>query len=178
MTIIAATGHRPDKLALWGESAYSPEQTQRLVRFAQQVLTNHQPSTVITGMALGWDMAIAQAAMSLQIPFHAYIPFKGQELMWPASTRLYYQALLRHAQHIVVCSGGGFTKTAMQKRNMDMVDNCDFLVALWNGSKGGTANCLDYAREVNRPFQNHWVEWVTFSDPQAPSIALNEDWLS
>jgi uncharacterized phage-like protein YoqJ len=112
-------------------------------------------------MALGWDTAIAQAAVKLGIPFHAYIPFQGQELCWPQNSRLYYQALLRLAQHTVICSPGGFTKLAMQKRNIDMVENCDMLLALWNGTSGGTANCLTYAREIGRPYINFWHQYAT-----------------
>lgn len=175
--IYAATGHRPNKLALWGETPYSAEQNVRLLRFAEEVLRHHQPSTVISGMAIGWDLAIAEAAKNLDIPFHAYIPFQGHELMWPVHTQLFYRALLRHAQHSVICSPGGFSKEAMQVRNMAMVDNCDFIIALWNGTKGGTGNCLDYARSIGRPYQNHWTEWVNYSDPRAPSFAVGEDWL-
>lgn len=171
MTIVAATGHRPNKLG-----GYDAETEKKLIDFATAVLQQHQPSTVITGMAIGWDLAIAQAAVRLGIPFHAYIPFNGQELKWPDSTRLYYRALLRHAQHVVVCSEGGFSKDAMQIRNVAMVDNCHELVALWNGSTGGTANCLRYAREVNRPFTNYWPEWSMDLTPG--SYPATEDWLS
>lgn len=166
--IIAGTGHRPNKLG-----GYGAEVQQKLIDFAAAVLPQHQPSTVITGMALGWDMALAQAAVRLGIPFHAYIPFNGQELMWPESTRLYYRALMRQAQHIVVCSTGGFTKEAMQVRNVAMVDNCDELVALWNGSSGGTANCLRYAQSLHKRYTNYWPEW---SMDLVPGTA-SEDWL-
>ena len=169
MTIIAATGHRPNKLG-----GYGGEAEQKLIDFAAAVLQQHQPSTIISGMAIGWDMAVAQAAVRLGIPFHAYIPFNGQELKWPDSTRLYYRALMRHAQHIVVCSDGGFTKEVMQKRNVAMVDNCDELVALWNGSSGGTANCLSYAQSIHRPYTNYWPEWAM---DLVPGTAI-EDWLA
>ena len=35
----------------------------------------------------------------------------------------------------------------MQKRNEFMVDNCDILIALWNGTSGGTKNCINYAKK-------------------------------
>jgi uncharacterized phage-like protein YoqJ len=111
-------------------------------------------------MALGWDMALAQAAVNLQIPFHAYVPFVGQEHVWPISTRLYYKALLRLAREVVICTDGGYSKEAMQTRNQRMVDDCDMLLALWNGSPGGTENCLVYAMTVGKPFINLWSEYV------------------
>jgi uncharacterized phage-like protein YoqJ len=38
----------------------------------------------------------------------------------------------------------------MQIRNEWMVDRCDKLIAVWDGSKGGTGNCVDYAKSVNK----------------------------
>jgi len=31
-----------------------------------------------------------------------------------------------------------------------MVQNCDLLVAYWDGSDGGTGNCVKYAKSVGR----------------------------
>jgi len=38
----------------------------------------------------------------------------------------------------------------MQKRNQFMVDNSRVIIAYWDGSKGGTKNCLDYALLKNK----------------------------
>ncbi len=38
----------------------------------------------------------------------------------------------------------------MDKRNKWMVDNCDLLIAVWNGTSGGTANCVNYAKSINK----------------------------
>lgn len=168
--IIAGTGHRPDKLG-----GYEPQATNRVIDFATEVLRHHQPSTVITGMAQGWDMALAQAAVNLGIPFHAYIPFVGQELVWPANTRSYYRALLRLAQHVTIVTDGAYSKLAMQKRNQAMVDNCELLLALYNGSKGGTENCLVYAMLVGKPYINYWPQFIANQRPEDLPVS---DWLT
>lgn len=31
-----------------------------------------------------------------------------------------------------------------------MVDNSDFVIAVWDGTKGGTANCVRYAKKLNK----------------------------
>lgn len=170
MTIIAATGHRPNKLG-----GYDVENEVKLIDFATEVLRIHQPSTVISGMAIGWDMAVANAAVKLEIPFWAYLPFLGQELRWPSTTRLFYHSLLRKAQRTVICSEGGFTKEAMQIRNIRMVEDCEHMVALWNGSSGGTANCIHYAQKVNRLYTNYWTEWSMDLSPGL--VPITEDWL-
>ena len=38
----------------------------------------------------------------------------------------------------------------MQKRNKYMVDNSQYVIAVWDGSKSGTFNTLKYARKLKR----------------------------
>lgn len=38
----------------------------------------------------------------------------------------------------------------MQKRNEYMVDHSDKVIAVWDGSKSGTKNCIDYAKKVGK----------------------------
>jgi uncharacterized phage-like protein YoqJ len=45
----------------------------------------------------------------------------------------------------------------MQDRNIWMVDHCDALIAVWDGTSGGTANCVRYAQKVGKP--------IVFIDP-------------
>lgn len=157
--ILAGTGHRPDKLG-----GYDPHTGVRVARLAVRVLEHYQPQIVLSGMAQGWDMALAQAAVSLKIPYHAYVPFNGHHMVWPSATKAYYHALLARAAFVKVCSAGDYTPKAMQVRNQCLVDNCDLLVALWNGSSGGTANCLSYATFVNTPFINVWRHYQEDTD--------------
>lgn len=55
------------------------------------------------------------------------------------------QATSASTELVVVC-GGGYSPEKMQRRNAWMVDHCDFLLACWDGSPGGTGNCMAYAR--------------------------------
>jgi hypothetical protein len=67
--------------------------------------------------------------------------------------------MIAQASRVVVVCQGGFTNWAMQKRNEWMADNCDRLFALWDGSAGGTANCVAYAKRVGRETLNLWPVW-------------------
>ena len=40
---------------------------------------------------------------------------------------------------------------AFQERNRQIVDSCDVLLAVWDGSSHGTRNTLAYARKVRKP---------------------------
>lgn len=152
--ILAATGHRPDKLGGYGADIEA-----RLRMLAVCALNKLRPTQVISGMALGWDQAIAQAAITLEIPFIAAVPFAGMEKKWPQSSQEKFCAILACATEVVVVTPGGYAPWKLQKRNEWMVDHCDKLVALWDGSHGGTFNCLQYADVKGKPYDNLWDEW-------------------
>lgn len=154
--IIAATGHRPEKLG-----GYSPEVANRLRLLAHRYLVDNRPEFVISGMALGWDQAVAVAALLAGIPFVAAIPFRGQESRWPEHSQRAYHELLAQAVKVVDTGGPGYAVWKMQKRNEWMVDRASKLVALWDGSEGGTANCLAYARKKDKMIENLWAEFVS-----------------
>ena len=155
--IIAGTGHRPPKLGGYSEAALA-----KLISFAGIHLKKIKPTTVISGMALGWDTALACAALELDIPLIAAIPFKGQELMWPTGSQERYTRLLSEVSELVIVSSGGYSVQAMQERNEYMVNNSDLVLALHNGSPGGTGNCVRYANKINKPIKNLWDEWLIF----------------
>lgn len=152
--IFAATGHRPCKLGGYGDDVFN-----RLTALARAHLSERQPSSTISGMALGWDQAFAQASVDLGIPFIAAVPFDGQERRWPKESWPRYRRLLDAATAVEIVSDIPGTR-ALQKRNEWMVDRADGIVALWDGSWGGTFNCIRYANRVKRPVENLWSKWA------------------
>ncbi len=154
MTIYAGTGHRPEKIG-----GYDEQTSRRLVRFARDWIAMAAPSHIISGMAVGWDMTLAHAAVLEGVPFTAAIPFAGQEQRWPEASQRRWDALVRRAAAVEIVSSGGFSAQAMQRRNEWMVDRADRIVALFDGSSGGTANCIVYAQRVGKPVRNLWSQW-------------------
>lgn len=147
--IIAATGHRPEKLG-----GYSPEAFDRLYRLACWYLMARQPSAVISGLALGWDQAWAKAAIELGIPCHGAVPFEGQQSRWPEESQARYWALRNQCASVTIVCDAGYSARAMQLRNIWMVGHCNLVCALWDGTAGGTANCVKYAQKVGRAVEN------------------------
>ncbi len=84
--ILAATGHRLDKLG-----GYDLLIQLDLLKFSKIVLPQLKPDKVISGMALGFDQAIAEAAYQLKIPYVAAVPFVGQESVWPEEAQIKYK---------------------------------------------------------------------------------------
>ena len=156
--ILAGTGHRPDKLGGYGAGVSA-----RLGDLARAAHTKYQPDEVISGMALGWDTALALAAIELGIPLTAAVPFEGQERKWRPEQQETFRAILARVTTLAIVSPGGYAVWKMQTRNEWMVDRATGLLALWNGSGGGTANCIEYARTCQVEIVNLWATWERYA---------------
>jgi hypothetical protein len=75
------------------------------------------------------------------------VPFHGFESTWPDASKQHYQRLLGRARSThVVSSTSTYSSGLLQRRNQWLVDHAVMLLGVWNGSSGGTANCISYAR--------------------------------
>lgn len=125
----------------------------------RRALIEQWPSFVISGMALGVDQWAAQEAVDLGIPYIAALACDNPEAPWPLPSKERYRALLAKARQIVVVSPGEFKPWKLQRRNEWMVDNCHRVLAVHDGSSGGTYNCIKYAESVGRPVERlPWQE--------------------
>lgn len=154
MKTVCGSGHRPNKLG-----GYTKASQNIIYKTALYALLDTNPDCVISGMALGWDQALAYAAVHLDIPFIAAIPFEGMERKWPESSRHFYDRLRKQAQKEVIVCDGGYTPDKMQRRNVWMADKADLALILWDGSSGGTGNFVKYAEEKELVMRNYWEKF-------------------
>jgi uncharacterized phage-like protein YoqJ len=165
MFTICATGHRPDKLP-GGYDIYSAENA-NLIRKMQEVLLSyyniHGALHCITGMALGIDQLFAIACIGLKqmynlnITIEAAVPCIGQESKWPANSQALYNSLLETMDSVYYVTQAPYSAGCMELRNEYMVDNSDLVLAYFDGSKGGTKNCVDYAKEQDKEIINIYM---------------------
>lgn len=149
--IVSFTGHRPDKLPDKKTGYNLPNPTYiHVCQEIEKYLLELKPDKAISGMALGVDQYAASVCIKLGIPFIAAIPFKGQEKAWPEKSQKIFNLLLKKACDIAIVCEGEYAAYKMQVRNQWMVDMCDILIAVWDGSQGGTANCINYAKSKNK----------------------------
>lgn len=153
MTKICITGHRPNKLYGYDLSDI------RYLFLKQKIkkfLKEQNCTEGITGMALGADMIFALAVIDLKeegfpISLHCAIPCLKHTSKWFDQKSIdLYNYILSKADTIKIVSEVPFNRFVMQKRNEYMVDNADKVLAIWNGSNGGTKNCIDYAVRNNK----------------------------
>lgn len=149
---IAVTGHRPNKL--YGYNIFSREWISLKEEFKKLLVANHC-TEAITGMALGVDTVFALAVLDLQdegynIKLHCAIPCRKQSCRWNRESVELYDNILDRADVVKLVTDAEYEPWMMQVRNEYMVDLADKIIAVWDGSNGGTANCVRYAEKKGK----------------------------
>jgi uncharacterized phage-like protein YoqJ len=136
--VLSGFGHRPDEMG-----GYGIDNIANLVLFAIETLDLYKPTKVISGMSLGWEQALALAALELNIPFIAALPFKNQENVWPEKSQYFYRSLLAKAEHIKTLWPGPFDAKMFWRRDQWIIDRCDGLLVLWQNNEAWQKGELD-----------------------------------
>lgn len=149
---MCVTGHRPNKL--YGYDLSNP-QWQNLKEQFKKILKENNCEEAITGMALGVDTVFALAVLELKsegydIKLHCAIPCKNHSCKWIKESVDQYNDILSKADIVKLVSDEEYKPWLMQKRNEYMVDLADKIIAVWDGSNGGTANCVKYAEKCGK----------------------------
>ncbi len=149
---VAVTGHRPNKL--FGYDLSDPRYNLMKQSF-KNFLRKQNAGAAITGMALGVDTVFALAVLELKkegypIQLIAAIPCRNQESRWNQYDQHHYHDILRECNQTVYVTTLSYTPECMQQRNIWMVDHADCVLAVWDGTKGGTANCVNYAKQQQK----------------------------
>lgn len=139
------TGHRSEKIA----------DVRRVREAVRASLIEARPSIVVCGMANGFDLYAGHEACNLGIDVWAVKPWKGHKPR-KGDEHLYNAITMFAAKVVDVSDSEVYTGPWLyQKRNEWMVDQGTHILAYWDGSSGGTKNCLDYNRRKKKlPVRN------------------------
>ncbi|VVB87456.1 Uncharacterised protein [uncultured archaeon] len=135
---IAFTGHR--YLSLW-----------QVESFLNKLHEDFPDAVWITGGAVGLDSVAASYAVAhgirlwLILPFPIYVMSK----YWTPGQRRCLQDCWGYAEKTSVLAPT-YDVSIYQRRNERMVELSDMVAAFWDGSKGGTGNCVGYAQSVGK----------------------------
>jgi hypothetical protein len=153
---VGFTGHR---------NLDDPALIARAVREALQhlALRTHAPLATVSSAASGADTIFAEAAIEQGLPWTLLLPFPAEEFRkdfadapddWARVERL-----LPNAVRTVIEPPTDERSDAYLEAGVRTVDECDVLLAVWNGEpaagRGGTADIVDYARA-----QEKAVWWI------------------
>lgn len=146
--IIAVTGHRSEDCGA-DETTVRGRLREALVR-----APSAEDHVVICGMANGVDLWAGDEARILGYDVWAAKPWAGHQPR--RADRELYARIIAHASRVVnVVESLEYPGAwCYQKRNEWMVDHATHVLAYWSGKeKGGTYNCIKYARG-KKPIRN------------------------
>jgi uncharacterized phage-like protein YoqJ len=150
-TTCCFTGHRPNKFAFrYNEEHEDCVKIKELITQEVEVAIAEGYVTFISGMALGVDMWAAEAVLMHRkeyphIKLIAAVPCQNQERMWPKASQDRYNAILAEADEVVLVTDAPYNPKTMIDRDQWMVDRSDRIIAVFDGSDGGTKHTYDYA---------------------------------
>lgn len=152
---VSFTGHRPEKLGGYEPNPIQDWVRDRLANVIHRAITGRYRH-FICGGALGVDWIAASEVIELSqdregVALTLALPFKGYNSKWPQRTIERFEIEIEAQVDKVhyVCEPG-YAAWKLQKRNEWMVDKSKVVVAVWDGSEGGTANAYRYAESKKR----------------------------
>ena len=97
----------------------------------------------LCGMAVGFDLEAAKAALSLRdelpdIKVVAVIPFEGMQQRFSSSQRTDFDNVANEADEVITLASS-YSASVYATRNNYLVDNSSAVIAYFTGEKGGTA---------------------------------------
>lgn len=151
------TGHRPDKLHGYDKNNITNIMLRTAISNAIKLLhLKYGVDNFISGMALGWDLWAALEVIKLQETFPRIqlicaIPCKNHSDNFKnKQDKEDYQYIIESANYVHNVTGIKYFPRCLQIRNEWMVNNSIGQIAGWNGTRGGTYNCIKYAESVNK----------------------------
>lgn len=155
---IALTGHRPNKLDGYNlNTPFYRHMHDSLASVIEYNLPAYDVIWVHSGMALGADIVWACAARTMmkkypgRVKLHAEIPVMTQPDIWVSAKdkKLWHELVdLADAKSVYAEK---YSPKCLQDRNIGMINHADCLLAIWDGSNGGTKNAVDYAKSIHKP---------------------------
>lgn len=122
----------------------------------QHLAENKGYTKLITGMAFGFDLLVADACIDLNFPFVAALAYKDQSKFWKSSkSRKHFDRCLEQAAETVVVSEGDWDNYKYLIRDTWIVENSDAMICYWAGvEKSGTGFTVNEAVRLNKPIVN------------------------
>ena len=150
---VAFTGHRH----------YNEECTEALWECIR-TLYRQGYRTFLSGMAIGFDLAAAEAVVALRgelegLHLGCLVPFEGMERRFPTEWRERFERVMREADFTELISEH-YSQEVYFRRNDALVERAEVVVAYFTGERGGTAYTVRKAIKRRRRLIN------LYADPQ------------
>ena len=167
-TTCCFTGHRADKLP-WGMNEDAPRCAALKQSITREIETLYRRGFrhFISGMASGCDLYFAEAVLNLRencpgLSLEGAVPCPTQADRWPDGLRRRWRDILDRCDLETVVQQK-YDRYCMLRRNRYMVDRSAAILAVFDGTPGGTQYTLNYAMD-------HKLE-ILLLDPARPEAA-------
>ena len=154
---VGITGHQPFLLGGYDDAAAN-----KLKQFAYNWLNKNKPKEVVSGLAAGWDTAVADAAVMAKIPLISALAYKGQADHWPEDARSKQDQLIKNSEYVYIHADEK-EHGCYSKRDHWVLERSDVILALWSGVDGGTARAIAKASKMEKLVINLWNKWEDFT---------------
>ena len=182
---VGVSGHRPNRLER-SDPAQLQERIRHVLTVIQQVATHSAeevPPTLrlLSSLAEGADRLVASAALDLGYVLQVPLPFPEADYLddfEAESSRDEFRALLRRASTVVeLAAPEGERARGYRAAGQIIVDQCDFLMVVWDGEPGrgigGTPEMIERAESVGLA-----VIRIDAVAPHPISFRGEADWLA
>lgn len=158
MTRVGITGHQ--KIPEIAES-YARKGIRKLLEELSGPLTG------LSSLAAGADQVFAREILDHNGQLWVVVPSRSYQSTLTGDDLAAYQELLARAASVTELDFSRPGEPAYDAAGRWIVENCDELVAVWDGQParglGGTGDVVAYAREVGRVVHIFWPSGVTRS---------------
>lgn len=167
--VVCAVGMRPEYLTHLGKAIYYPDKAEwynhmdkQLTTMLQTWLEHYPIKAVLSSLALGFDTALAEAALKRHLPFHAILPFDHLPDKWSSEHRHRFQRLLDKASSKHIVSPGPYKPWKQQQALIYKLSRCDLVLLLWDNQEPYTRAALKTIEKEGREVVHLWDNWKHF----------------
>ena len=148
--IACFTGHRPHKFRFkYDENNADYFRLMDILDKAILEAINRGYRYFISGLALGVDTWAAELILERRkqydLKLEAAIPCLNQDRLWREDSKRRYSSILTFADRVTYVNKKEYSPYLMIERDKYMVDRSSLVIAVYDGTPGGTQHTVNYA---------------------------------
>jgi hypothetical protein len=153
-------------LGVTGHQAIPPGAREMVVGAIRDILSEADaPLYAVTSLAAGADQLFATEILRTGGRLHVIVPSRNYEQTFSTNGDLaLFRSLLEAAHAVTRLDYEGPSGEAFLAAGKEVVDNCEMLIAVWDGKParglGGTADVVRYARETGTAVSIVWPDGI------------------
>jgi uncharacterized phage-like protein YoqJ len=167
--VVCGLGMRPEYITHLGKSIYYPDKAEwyqhmdkQLTDMLRKWLERYPVKEVISSLALGFETALAEAALKCHLPYHAVLPFDHLPEKWSPEHKTRFQNLLAKATTTYTISPGPYKPWKQATALLYRVSKSDIVLTLWDGQEKHIKAALAVVKKEGKEAINVWDSWKLY----------------